>query len=268
VTATDPDDWGPDGDDPLRVATYNVRYANLDEGELVWERRRDGVGATLRGADPDVVALQECWMTQVEDLAGRLPGYGWVAHPDDNGEHTPIAYREDRLEVVDSGAFGVAPGGERGLPAWDANVPRTVTHATLRERASSREFALFSVHLDHQGERARTEGARLVLDRLPAGPAVVAGDYNCEPGSTPYGILAGDLDDAFEAAATRVGPAETYVGFGGVGTGEETPPAPKRIDYAFVRGFEVAAYRTLAHDGDGHPPSDHRPVVVDLVPEG
>jgi endonuclease/exonuclease/phosphatase family metal-dependent hydrolase len=255
--------------DRLRVATYNVRYSGVDEGRLAWEHRRGPVAATVRAHRPDALALQECWMGQLEDLRGRLPGYDWVAHPDDVGAHTPIGVRADRLAVEDSGAFGLAPGGERGVLGWDAALPRTVTVASLRDRRTDRRLTLASVHLDHRGPEARLEGARLVLERLPAGPAVVAGDCNCEPGSEPYRALTAELTDARAATARRAGPAETYVGFGGAGTGESAgdTPEPKRIDYLFVRGVAVDSYRTVSA-GEAVPPSDHRLVLADLVPLG
>lgn len=239
--------------DPLRVGTYNVRYSGLDEGCLAWERRRDRVAATLREHRPDAVALQECWMGQLAELRERLPGYDWVAHPDDAGAHTPIGYRPDRLTLADSTAFGLAPGGQRGVLGWDAALPRTVTVATLRDDRTGRRLTLLSVHLDHRGERARLEGARLLLERLPDGPAVVAGDCNCEPGSDPYRALTAELDDARSVAARRVGPGATYAGFG-------DDADPRRIDYLFVRGYGVGEYRTV----DGDRASDHRLVLAEL----
>jgi len=241
--------------DSLRLGTYNVRYSGLDEGALAWEQRREGVAAALREHRPDAVALQECWMGQLDDLRERLPGYDWVAHPDDVGAHTPIGYRPERLTVADTTAFGLAPGGQRGVLGWDAALPRTVTGATLLDDRTDRRLTLLSVHLDHRGERARLEGARLALERLPDGPAAVAGDCNCEPGSDPYRALTAELDDARPAAARRVGPEATYAGFG-------DDADRRRIDYLFVRGVEVAVYRTVDADP---PPSDHRLVLADLL---
>lgn len=266
--ATDAGEGDDRGDDEravdrFRVVTYNVRYAGLDDGALAWDARRDAVAATVRALDPDAVALQECWLGQLDDLRERLAGYGWAAEPDAAGEHTPVGYRTDRLDLEAVEVFGVASGGERGVLAWDAAVPRTVTRATLRVPGVGEAVSVLSVHLDHRGSRARSEGARLVVDRLPAGPVVVAGDYNCEPGSEPYRVLAAELDDAAAVAAERSGPEATYVGFGGAAAGESDAPEPGRIDHVFVRGFDVAAYRVVAPDD---PPSDHLPVVVDLVP--
>lgn len=248
----------------LTVATYNIRYAGLDDGPRAWERRRDEVAATIRAAAPDVIALQECWLDQRGDLEDLIPTYEWVGEADRTGEHTPIGYDPTRITVESSGTFGVAPNGERGVIGWDGLLPRTVTHATLCDRVTNAEFTVVSVHLDHQGTRARVEGARLIDDRLPDHPTVVAGDLNCEPGTEPYQILTAALEDAHDAAGERTGRDETYIGYEGGPMGETPTPRPRRIDYVFVRGFRVVTYATVALKGAGVQPSDHLPVVVEV----
>lgn len=292
-SSDDPDpllaaDVPPVPDDSVRIATYNVRYAQLDEGTAAWDRRRDRVAGQLRTLAPDAVALQECWYGQLEDLLDGLDGYEAVAFPDENGAHTPLLVRPERFDVVDGGVYGVAPDGELGTVAWDASYPRVVTRTTLRVRdtdderegvATEREtpgdtgrtFDLHSVHLDHEGAEARREGARVVCERLADGPAVVAGDCNCRPDTPPYRVFTEEygLADSRAVAASVAGPAETYVGFGGTAVDENGAPRAKRLDYAFCRGVSVLAHRTVQSD---HPPaerpSDHRPVVVDLRIDG
>lgn len=253
-----------DSDASLTVATYNIRYSDLDEGGQVWEQRRDAVAATIRASGSDIIALQECWFDQLDDLATRLPTYEWVGHPDRTGEHTPIGYDPDRVTIESSGAFGLAPGGERGVIGWDALFPRTVTHGTFRDPATERQFAVFSVHFDNHGSRARTESASLIAERFPECPVIVAGDVNCGPGTDPYRILTRHLTDACATADTRTGPEATYVGFDDAAERDPGAIGDERIDYIFVRGFEVASHATLLPPSNGAQPSDHLPVVTEL----
>ncbi len=236
----------------VRFATYNVRYLGIDEKQLAWTVRRDAVTAAIRAIDPDLLALQEVWLGQLSDLRSQLP-YGWVAHADDSGPHTPIAYRRDRFSVTDQGAFGLAPGRQRGVLGWDAAYPRTVTYATLTDRHTGRWFTFVSVHLDHEGRVARREGTRVVCDWLPDGPVVVAGDCNCTPGTPPYQRFTAELSDTAVAARDRTGPQATYVGFDGT-------TEPRRLDYLFSRGWTVTRHHVFEPDGVA---SDHRPVVAD-----
>lgn len=250
----------------LTVTTYNIRYAGLDEGSLDWAHRRGRVAAVLRDIAPDIIAIQECWLDQLDDIADRVPQYDWIGEPDSAGEHTPLGYDSARLAVESCGAFGLAPDGERGVLGWDSALPRTVTHATFRDRKADHHVTVFSVHLDHEGSHARLEGARLIIDRLPDHPTVVAGDLNCTPGTAPYQHLTTVLNDAYDIADSRRGRDETYVGFDRASTDVASTSDPKRIDYVLTDGFEVPRYATGGPSGTDGPASDHLPVTVELRP--
>jgi endonuclease/exonuclease/phosphatase family metal-dependent hydrolase len=259
-------------DDPLRVMTYNVRYAALDDGPRAWENRRDGVAAAIRLHRPEICCLQEVWQEQLPDLRERLPGYEWAAERHQTGEHTPIGYRTDRLDARSSGTFGLGPDpDEVGTTAWDAAVPRVATEVSFRDRATATTFDLCNVHFDHAGALARRESARLVRERLDTDHALLVGDLNARPASGPYRSLVetpGPFTDARTVATTRFGPGQTYVGFDGEGIEEGTdrdPTRDKRIDYVLTRGFDVDSYATAADvDHTWRHPSDHLPVVTDL----
>jgi endonuclease/exonuclease/phosphatase family metal-dependent hydrolase len=215
-----------------------------------------------------VVALQEVWLDQLPDLRAALPAFSWVAVDDDH-QHTPVAYRSEAFELLDWDSFWLAgPETEPGRPGWDGTYQRLVTHATLRDRASDQRFTVASVHLDHTGDRARREGVTLVRERLTdvvGGEAVVAGDFNCRPGSPAHERATTDragllpLQDATTVADAREGPAETYTGF----TSEDEPG---NIDHVLVtEGLDVERVVTCVPSAEStRPPSDHRPVVADL----
>lgn len=264
----------------IRIVTYNVLYTGVAEGlypeidtePYSWERRRDSVAETLKSQGPDVVAFQEVWMNQFDDLDERLPGHAWVAH-DDGVRHTPIAYRSDRFEVVDDGTFWLSEDdADPGEAGWDAANQRLVTHATLRDEDGD-EIAVFSVHLDHVGERARREGARMVREKVTeltdeATHAVVAGDFNCQPGSDAYEVMVEEegslrgLGDAYEAATDTAGPEVTFIGLH-----EDDSEEELNLDHVFVtEGIEVEGYETDVPEDESEEfrPSDHRPVTVDL----
>lgn len=243
----------------LRVVSYNVRYAGLDDGERAWERRRDAVASVLRFHRPDVAALQEVWRGQLDDLAERLPALSWVERRNLGGAHTPIGHRS-RVEAVDAGCFPPTPDpDEPTAPGWDAALPRFTTWATLR--VAGGRLTVYSTHLDHEGERARREGARLLADRVGTHdhPTVVAGDLNCGPGDPAYETLldAGLRDARRVADEPPHGPRETFNDFAG---------PEEALDHVLVTdGVDVARHGVLTDLGPGGwYPSDHFPVVVDL----
>ena len=264
----------------VRLLSYNVLYTGVVDGlypeidttPYTWEKRRDSVAETVKAQGPDIVAFQEVWMEQFDDLRERLPGFGWTAR-DDGMRHTPIAYRSDRFEVVETGTFWLSEDdAEAGGAGWDGAHQRLVTYATLREGGGGDEIAVFSVHLDHVGERARNEGARLVREKVTElvdekTPVAVAGDFNCGPASDAYRRMVEDdetrrgLEDTRQTASVVEGPETTFTGLH-----EDDDEEDQNLDHIFVAGFDVGRQATLVPEDDSADfrPSDHRPVVADL----
>ena len=110
------------------VATYNIRYANPNDGKDVWKNRKSTVAKYL--ADKDVFGLQEVTETQYDDLKAALPNHATYGVGRDDGEsggeHAPIFYRKDRFESLDQGTFWLSETPkEVGKKGWDAALPRT-----------------------------------------------------------------------------------------------------------------------------------------------
>lgn len=262
-----------------RLASYNVRYHGVDTGERAWTSRRDDVVSSVRALAADIVAFQEVWLEQFSFLQDRLPEFAWVARDGDQ-QHTPIAYREDRYSLLDWGTVWLSePDAEPGTPGWDGTYQRLVTHATLRNECGT-SVGVYSIHLDHEGRKARKQGIELIRDRLteshPKCPVIVAGDFNCEPGSPAHERATDSTDryrqlaDTRRVAETVAGPAESYTGFSSdSGGGFETDEGDERvtIDHVLVTdGVGVERFETYVPEAHSpsHRPSDHRPVVADL----
>lgn len=249
---------------PLRLLTYNVRYATLDSSPNTWTERRDGVASVVRFHDPDVVCLQEVWQDQLADLEARLPAYDWVHAETSSGEHTPIGYRTDRLSAVDHEVFSLSETPE-DLHAmdWKTTVPRVTTATRLRDSRSDGAVVVANTHLDHESEAARRRGATLLAERFGDrdAPTVLAGDLNSGPDDRPYQTLTGDgpFRDARTLAADPHGPVTTFNDF-------VEPQPGDRLDYVFVDdSIAVRRFGVLADlDDRALYPSDHFAVLADL----
>ena len=253
---------------PLRVMTFNVRVP-IDTGENRWELRREALVRTIADADPDLFGTQELVPDQAAFITGRLPQLAWFGvsrsgRPDD--EHMGVFYRRDRMRLVDSGHFWLSD--TPGVPAsisWGNLYPRMVTWGLFERLADGQRVALLNTHLPYreQDDAARERSAALIVTRVadmpPDVPVVVLGDFNSAPGSVAHRTLTAALDDAWDHAARRTGPAGTYTGFG------DTPG--ERIDWVLSRGLQARQVRTLDARVDGRLPSDHFPVLVEFVPQ-
>ena len=253
--------------------TFNVRYDTEADGDRSWDHRKEMAASVVRFHRPDVVGLQEPLAHQLADLRERLPGYEWVAESrraaEAAGEYCPVGYRRERFDRLDRGVFWLSETPEEaGSVGWDAEFPRLVTWAELRDVRTDRRLYAANTHFDHRGERARLESARLLRERLgdlADAPAVVTGDLNLTEDDEPYDALTADdgpgtrLRDArYASAHDHHGPSTTFDLF-------EGDPRVK-IDYVLATdGVAVSQHGVVADHWDGRVPSDHRPVVAEFA---
>ena len=253
-------------DAPLRVMTFNVRVP-VDTGMNAWANRRDLMVQVIKAEHPDVLGTQELTEEQGEYLVAHLPGYAWFGQGREGGtkgEHMGVFYRTDRLKVLRSGDFWLSDTPQvPNSRTWGQPYPRMVTWARFRVRHGGDTFDYFNTHFPYlpQDVHARMLSANEILQRiakLPSGAHVIlAGDFNCGPDTPVHAKLTANLHDSWAEAVSRSGPAKTFHNF--------TGKPDQRIDWILSRGFKVLAASTVTtHNGASYP-SDHFPVVVDLI---
>lgn len=251
---------------PLKVMSFNIRYANENDGANAWSKRRDVTVAMLEKAAPDLFGTQELLKAQGDYLIDKLKGYAWFGVDRRGGhddEHMGVFYRTDRLKLIESGNFWLSDTPDVvGSLTWGHPLPRMVTWGLFETVDGKRRFYAFNTHLPYrdEDEGARTKGAALILKRIEAMagnlPVVLTGDFNTTPGSDAHKLLATKLVDAREAAPAKLGPDETFHDF--------TGKADKRIDWIFTRGFAAKRVETITdHQGEVQT-SDHFPVLAEL----
>ncbi|HTG38559.1 endonuclease/exonuclease/phosphatase family protein [Sphingomonas sp.] len=254
-------------DTPLTVMSFNVRYANEDDGPDRWSQRRDRLIAVWRRVGADIVGTQELLQSQGDAIVAADPRYRWFGRDRRGGhadEHMSIFYRHDRLKLLDSGDFWLSDTPDvPGSISWEHPYPRMVTWGRFEQRASGRQFTLINTHFPYrpEDEAAREKAAEAIAafaDTLPAGhPLIVTGDFNTTPESAAYQRLTRNLRDLWIAADKPQGVAATYHAF--------TGKADRRIDWVLARGFVPLAVCTDSQRVDRRYPSDHFPVVARLA---
>ena len=260
----------------LRVLSYNIRYDSPADGVHTWANRRKRVVDQLRFHRPDIIGVQEALLGQIEDLAEGMAEYEWVGEGREGelrGEFTPLLFRKERLRVLRSWTRWLSQEPSRpGSIGWDADTPRTVTSAEVEERRTGEHFFAHNTHFDNLGKEAVRKSVDLLrawVTRDGSSRAVrtlVTGDFNFDPGSVPHRELAESLLDARDTAKEMIyGPETTYVGPGFLAS---HTPGP-RFDYIFVSpDIAVLRYATLSDSWDGTHPSDHFPVMAEVLLEG
>lgn len=258
------------GSSDIRAMTFNIRLDLESDGANAWPYRKEMVVALIRHEAPDLLGTQEVLLHQKQYLQTALPGYTFVGVGRDDGaqggEFSPLAWRSDRFELLQSGTFWLSPTPETPSTGWDAALPRIATWAVLRDRESGRTIRVLNTHFDHVGTEARANAARMIAEWAAEGdmPAIVMGDFNVPTGSEPYQVLAttakSGLADARAISSTPpYGPPGTFTGFD-IMAAPDTP-----IDHIFVtEDFTVDDYAVVTQHWGGRLPSDHYPVVADL----
>ncbi len=267
---------------PTRVnwATFNIRYDNPEDSLNNWQYRREAVADYITTNAIDIVGMQEVLYNQLQDLVSLLPSYNYVGvcrdDGDKEGEASPIFYRADRFEVLDSSTFWLSQYPDSvGFIGWDGACTRIATWAKLRDKATDKVFMAINTHFDHVGAEARKNAALLIIDKIKeivgSEPAVLTGDLNVSDKSEAYRTITTNefvLRDTYKEAPVVTGPSYTWHDFG-----QCNPMFRDKIDFIFVTADVkvLAAHIDQEHAYDPAQPetewgylSDHNPVMAEI----
>lgn len=283
----------------LRVMSFNIRYENTYDVQNPWKNRREKVASMINFHHADVAGLQEALKNQMDDLVELLPDYGWIGVGRDDGnkegEFAPVFYRKNRFEPVNSGTFWLSETpGTAGSKGWDAACIRIATWVEFIDKMNGKTFFHFNTHFDHEGQKAMVESSYLLLHKVEtlAGdkPVVVTGDFNNGEDSDTYKILTGKHSDKsihnirslnnsrYCSLQGHHGPVITFHNFRASElfeciSGKKCADSDidnmllvNPIDYIFIKNnIKVLRHGVLADNWDGRYPSDHMPVVADII---
>lgn len=282
------------------VGSFNIRLDTAADGTNGWPHRTSMVVHVIGGAD--IWGLQEALPHQVQELERRLPHMQAVWRTRDadpsRDESCPIMFdrRLWALDPDDHGTFWLSQEPSvPGSKSWDSSLPRICTYARLVRRGCEPcALYVFNVHLDHRGDLARGESARLLRERIGArtrpDPVVLLGDFNAGPDSPPLQLLTASdpeppaREGREDRTATASGDAARRVRPSARGAFIDAwraanPAAPEqgtfngwsaevsalRIDFVLVSpDVKVISASIDSAQQTGRWPSDHLPVTAQL----
>ena len=262
--------------EPMRVMTFNIRLDSPNDGANIWTNRRANLVSMIRFHKADIVGFQEAQKHQIDFMLQSLPEYGWFGVGRDDGkqqgEFSAIFYRKDRFDTLSTSTFWCSTTPEHHGKGWDAAYERIVTFGKMKDNRNNKTFYLFNTHLDNEGQHARIESAKLIKSTMQLicdnYPVILTGDFNSTPNSEAYQIIsASETNSSINLVDSRTiskskphGPSGTFTGF----DSNAKPDAP--IDFIFVKkGMSVLSHGTLSDSFDGYLPSDHYPVLAEIV---
>jgi endonuclease/exonuclease/phosphatase family metal-dependent hydrolase len=264
---------------PLKVMTFNIRYATAPDGENSWNKRKELLLSVVRKFDPDLLGTQETLASQADYLTANLSDHTLVGVGREDGkrggEFSALLFRTGRFTMVDSGTFWLSETpDEPGSKGWDSSLPRIVSWARLKDRSdANREFYYLNTHWDHRGNQARIESGKLIrgwlTEHAAKKPIILTGDFNVNEDHEGYQALVSEsgrgprLTDVYRQVHPKPRAEEsTFGNFTGNRRG-------KRIDFILATPDFTAGQATIVHTNDnGRYPSDHYPVTAVLTLQG
>ena len=268
----------------LRVVTFNVKV-DFEEtpGIPTWDERKALARQAVTEAKPDLLGLQETSPNQLTFFREGFPEFADVGElpltEDDQAyfyktfpvleqigfkAYTDVIlmYRKDRFKLVDHGYTWLSPTPEKVSTGFGNVFPRMMIWATLRDKASGREFLAAVTHFDNSMP-AQVEMAKMSHDVLAPHaekgmPMLFLGDFNSDHERGGYPKLTGDgWKDSY-----LVSPMASATG---VDSNVSTAGEHSRIDHIFYHGeaFTPIEWRRLDSPDPAKPLiSDHWPVLA------
>ena len=253
----------------VKLMTYNIKYANENDGENSWSYRKDWITSQIKFYEPDIFGVQEALQVQIDYFSEHMPNYKHIGVGRDDGmkkgEYSAIFYNSEKFKVLKNNTFWLNETPTKIKKGWDAALPRICTYGLFENKKTGEKFWYFNTHFDHVGVKARQESAKLIFEKITElntqdYPVVLSGDFNLMPDTKSIQYLSEQMIDTKGAADLVFGPEGTYNGF------NFSEPVTRRIDYVFLskNGFHVKKYAVLSDSKDLKYPSDHLPVIVEL----
>ncbi|HTE26869.1 endonuclease/exonuclease/phosphatase family protein, partial [Flavitalea sp.] len=154
----------------LRIATYNLRYANDKDTGNLWVDRSPVVINLIRFHDFDILGTQEGVKAQLDDISTPLHYYQrfGVARDDgkEAGEHSAIFFKTEKFKLIKGGNFWLSEKPQSPGLGWDAKHNRLCTWVELEIKDNQEKIFVFNAHFDYHGVKAREESSRLVLENI------------------------------------------------------------------------------------------------------
>ena len=246
----------------LNVISFNIRYTNDPDGHSIKERA-PRLKQVISQYDPDLIGFQECcpiWMPHILEDYGKEYGIFNRYRAVNEEESTPILWKKDKFECLDSGYFWLSDTPEKESKGWDKiGCYRMCVWVNLKHKETGRIITYMNTHFGF-GDQCQLDSADLIRKydlKISDYPTLLTGDFNMRRTFPAYEKITAYYTDV--NAATADDTRNTYHGY------SLTENADELIDYCFVdSAFTPLSYQRLDQMVDGKFPSDHYGIRVEI----
>lgn len=255
--------------DATRVMSFNVRCISDDNGHTI-ANRSQLVTAVLEQYAPDTFGVQEAtpkWIKILNrELGDKYECVGEGRSPIEMfTEYSSVYYRKDKYNLLDSGTIWLSETPEKKYTKdFDSKHNRIASWAVLEDKETGVKFTHMNTHLDHVLESTRVEQVKVLKAKIAElgkeTTVICTGDFNTYETAEAYAEMRKDYDDT-KLVATN---SDTGITFHNYGAIEEHDDGA--IDFVFAtKGTKADTYKIIRDCIDGIYPSDHYPVMADVV---
>ncbi len=241
----------------MKILGYNLRFCDDGNGHSIHERA-PRVLDIIKDYDPDICGFQEVtspWMEELKVLSDQFDHLLQYRDPRDL-EGTPIFWRKDRFELVNSESFWLSDTPTVSSKSWGTSLPRVCCYVALKEKATGKVFHHFNTHYDFNEWFQRESGQQIIHRAMALGEdanVAVTADFNFTIGSKGYHSLRSYFEDLREQVAPD-NLEQTLTCYSNEKRGVEW-----LIDFCFYHGKHLhpKKYEVINRLYDGKYPSDH-----------
>ncbi len=252
-----------------RVMSFNVRCVSDDNGHTI-ANRSQLVTAVLEQYTPDTFGVQEAtpkWIKILDKEFGeKYARVGDGRSPIEMfTEYSCVYYLKDKYNLLDSGTIWLSETPEKKYTKdFDSKHNRIASWAVLEDKTTGEKFTHINTHLDHVLESTRVEQVKVLQAKIAElekeTTVVCTGDFNTFETAEAYAQMRKTMDDTKLLAEN----SDTGITFHNYGAIEEHDDGA--IDFVFAtKGTKALTYKIIRDSVDGIYPSDHYPIVADVV---
>ncbi len=258
-------------EEATRIMSFNLRCAN--DGEQTITNRSKVAVEVIKQYSPDSFGVQECTPRWKRILATKLNGkYKCVGAARDYygpfTEYSSIYYLKDKYKLIDSGTFWLSETPEkRWTKSFDSACFRVASWALLEDKQTGQRYTHINTHLDHVLDSTREAQMKVLIECVNkvanGSPIVMTGDFNDYEDSLVYAVACESFNDTKKVAKTS-DEGRTFTKYGQ--KAEKDHKGIGAIDYIFAdKELEIDTYKIIRNTVQGIYPSDHYPIVADII---